>query len=236
MPNRLAAVAALALAAALASCTPTTTPATTTTTTAQHAEGPAADTTTGAGTPLSDAINSIPTAAEHRTGYTRDAFHLWIDADHNGCNTRQEVLIAQAVTAPTVGPRCSLTGGSWRSYYDDTTVTSAHQLDIDHVVPLAEAWDSGAWTWTADRRERYANDLAGGRSLIAVTAHANRSKGDDDPAEWMPPAADAQCTYAADWVRMKLRWNLTADTAEKTALARIAASCSTTTVAYTPAS
>jgi hypothetical protein len=79
-------------------------------------------------------------------------------------------------------------------------------FDIDHLSPLAEAWDSGAWAWDADTRMRYADDLDDPRSLIAVSASANRSKGDQDPAEWMPPAASYACTYITDWVAVKTRW------------------------------
>ncbi|MFE3653071.1 DUF1524 domain-containing protein [Streptomyces sp. NPDC059122] len=111
------------------------------------------------------------------------SFHLWVDADHNGCDTRQEVLLAEAVKKPKKSEDCKLTGRTWRSYYDDKTVTDARRLDIDHVVPLAEAWDAGASKWTTDRREQYANDLTAPRSLVAVSSGPNRAKGDKDPAE-----------------------------------------------------
>ncbi|WP_432146485.1 hypothetical protein [Streptomyces sp. bgisy084] len=75
--------------------------------------------------------------------------------------------------------------------------------------------DSGASKWTAQRREQYANDLDAERSLVAVSLGPNRTKGDKDPAEWMPPAKDATCTYVADWVAAKLRWKLTVDQAEQ---------------------
>jgi hypothetical protein len=186
----------------------------------------ASDAKAGGGTlQLADAVGRLKTAAESRTGYERDKFHLWIDADHDGCDTRAEVLIAEAVKKPRQGEDCKLTGGTWRSYYDDKTVTVARKLDIDHVVPLAEAWDSGASKWSAERLEQYANDLDAERSLVAVSLGPNRTKGDKDPAEWMPPAKDATCTYATDWVTTKLRWKLTADRAEQKALRAIAADC-----------
>jgi hypothetical protein len=174
---------------------------------------------------LADAVGQLKAAAESRTGYERDKFHLWIDADHDGCDTRSEVLIAEAVKKPRQGEGCKLTGGSWRSYYDDKTVTVARKLDIDHVVPLAEAWDSGASKWSAERREQYANDLGAERSLVAVSLGPNRTKGDKDPAEWMPPAKDAACTYVTDWVTTKLRWKLTVDGAERKALRTVSADC-----------
>ncbi|MFF7705493.1 HNH endonuclease family protein [Streptomyces lydicus] len=181
---------------------------------------------------LHDAIEVLPQAAESRDGYERSKFKHWIDADHDGCNTRAEVLLAEAITPPTLGPGCKLSGGTWLSYYDDQIVDGASGLDIDHMVPLAEAWDSGASQWTAARRQSYANDLGADRSLVAVTAKTNRQKADQDPAEWMPPATDARCTYLSDWVSTKLRWSLTVDRRERDALRQLAASCENTNVEY----
>ncbi|MFF8572697.1 HNH endonuclease family protein [Streptomyces sp. NPDC015408] len=186
---------------------------------------------------LAEAIAALPVAAESRAGYDRDAFRHWNSgADpSDGCNTRAEVLIAEAVEPPTVGPKCRLTGGRWWSYYDQVWVTSASGLDIDHMGPLAEAWDSGASTWSAAQREAYANDLGADASLVAVTARSNRSKSDQDPATWMPPAAEVHCRYIAEWVGTKLRWALSADEAEAEALREVAAGCPETTVTYEPA-
>ncbi|MGA5474237.1 HNH endonuclease family protein [Streptomyces arboris] len=189
-----------------------------------------------AGLPLVEAIGSIPVAEEKRTGYERDSFKHWVDEDGDSCSTRAEVLLAEAVTAPEQGARCSLSGGSWLSYYDEVEVTDARKLDIDHMVPLAEAWDSGAHAWTPERREAYANDLGADRSLVAVTAKTNRSKADRDPAQWMPPAESATCTYLVDWTATKLRWALAMDEAEKVALLNLAEPCTDSVVEYEPAS
>ncbi|MFJ4691731.1 HNH endonuclease family protein [Streptomyces sp. NPDC088766] len=186
--------------------------------------------------PLTDAVVALPLAGESRDGYTRDAFRHWnAGADPtDGCTTRGEVLLAEAVTAPAVGARCTLTGGSWLSYYDKVTVTDTSSLDIDHMVPLAEAWDSGASAWSAARREAYANDLGQQSSLVAVTARSNRSKSDQDPAEWLPPAPDAVCRYVAEWTATKLRWSLTTDQSERDRLTELADGCGDTTVTYAP--
>ncbi|MFJ7146720.1 hypothetical protein ACIQVT_00615 [Streptomyces sp. NPDC100445] len=90
---------------------------------------------------------------EDRTGYERSKFGGWVDADRDGCNTRAEVLEAEAVMAPTQGPRCALSGGEWYSPYDDRYIQGRSGVDIDHLVPLAEARDSGASAWTAKERE-----------------------------------------------------------------------------------
>ncbi|WP_318218796.1 HNH endonuclease family protein [Streptomyces sp. SCL15-6] len=186
---------------------------------------------------LSEAIAAVPVADESRQGYTRDAFRHWNTGDDptDGCSTRNEVLLDEAVEPPTVGSRCALSGGLWFSYYDQVWVTSASGLDIDHMVPLAESWDSGASAWTAARREAYANDQGAATSLVAVTARSNRSKADQDPAQWLPPAGEVHCRYVAEWVGTKLRWALSADETEVAALAEVAAGCPEQTVSYEPA-
>ncbi|WP_435239943.1 HNH endonuclease family protein [Streptomyces sp. YPW6] len=230
--------AALLTAATLTACTtepveaddpkPPATPATA----PSGAPGGAPD---ESGLPLTDAIRKIPVAEEQRTGYEREAFKHWVDEDGDSCTTRAEVLLAEAVTAPEQGARCTLSGGGWLSYYDEVEVTDARKLDIDHMVPLAEAWDSGAHDWTPERREAYANDLDAERSLVAVTAKTNRSKADRDPAAWMPPAQSATCTYLVDWTATKLRWGLSSDETEQAALLELAEPCADSVVEYEPA-
>ncbi|MFF3431379.1 HNH endonuclease family protein [Streptomyces sp. NPDC002602] len=187
--------------------------------------------------PIGVAVSALQLAIEDRTGYQRTSFKHW-NAGANpldGCNTRLEVLISEAVEAPEIGPGCTLTGGVWWSYYDERPVTPAGALDIDHLVPLAEAWDSGASAWTAARREAYANDLGQETSLVAVTARSNRQKSDQDPAEWLPPSADALCRYGSEWTATKLRWGLAVDELERDRLLDIAAGCGGTEVEFTPA-
>ena len=163
-------------------------------------------------------------ADDKTTGYNRSSFKHWIDADKNGCNTRAEVLIEEAITKPKVGSKCALTGGKWFSAYDGVEVTSASKLDVDHMVPLAEAWRSGAWKWSAAQRQAYANDLSDARALIAVTLSTNRSKGDKDPSLWLP--AKEQCTYTENWIAIKVKYSLTVDAKEATKLNSLVNSCS----------
>lgn len=184
---------------------------------------------------LSEAVEALPLAAESRQGYVRTAFKHWGDADHDRCSTRAEVLIAESRTKPVIEGKCKVSSGTWYSYYDGQTVTDPKALDIDHMTPLAEAWDSGASQWSPARREDYANDLGAETSLVAVTAKSNRSKADQDPAQWLPPLADARCTYAADWTATKLRWGLTADKAEVAALEKLAQGCGQQQVEYVKA-
>ncbi|MER6998584.1 HNH endonuclease family protein [Streptomyces sp. NPDC000410] len=197
-----------------------------------HAPAPAVETLL-----LPAAVEALPVAVEVREGYQRTSFKHW-NAGKNpsdGCNTRMEVLLHEAAESPEVLPGCKLSGGLWWSYYDNKWLTSASALDVDHLVPLAEAWDSGASQWTAGRREAYANDLDEDRSLVAVSAASNRSKADKDPAEWLPPSLDVRCRYASEWIATKLRWGLTADTTEREALRQLAPGCPGYSVSYAPA-
>lgn len=180
--------------------------------------------------PLHTAVADLPVAAEVRTGYARTLFPHWIDADGDKCNTRYEVLIAEATTAPTVKAPCTLSGGRWYSWYDDVSWTDPADLDIDHFVPLAEAWDSGARDWTTARRQAYANDLGDPRALDAVTDNVNQTKGDQDPATWMPSFAANRCRYIDDWVAVKIRWGLSIDAAERSALTTWAGKCPDVTI------
>lgn len=184
--------------------------------------------------PLREAVAALPVAEEVRDGYQRDRFRHWIDEDKDGCNTRAEVLINEAVLPPEVDAKCAVAGGSWYSPYDDVYVTDARTLDIDHMVPLAEAWDSGAFAWTAARRQAYANDLDEPLALVAVTARSNRSKADQDPATWLPPYAPAVCGYITAWTAVKTRWRLTVDAAEKAVLTDRANGCPNVPVAVHP--
>ena len=132
------------------------------------------------------------------------------------------MLIAESKVTPTyTSTHCAVAKGKWYSYYDGATWTLASDVDIDHLVALAEAWGSGARLWSVNNRTRYANDLGFSASLVAVTDNVNMSKSAKDPAEWLPPLASARCTYAIQWVQVKYRWRLTIDSAERTRLSSI---------------
>lgn len=165
-------------------------------------------------TTLQQLISQLVVAGEQGDGYDRDLFRHWIDADGDGCNTRREVLIAEAKVKPTVTGDCDLVGGEWYSVYDQVTTTDPSSFDIDHFIPLKEAWDSGAYAWSSDKRKDFANDLGFGKSLIAVTASSNRSKSDRDPSDWMPANTKYHCSYITSWVEVKIRWGLTVDKVE----------------------
>jgi hypothetical protein len=162
--------------------------------------------------PASAGDGTLFIASEYLEGYDRTLFKHWIDADKNGCDTRAEVLIAEAKVKPKKSTNCKLTGGKWISSYDGISYTNSSRLDVDHLVPLAEAWRSGAWAWSEELRTEFANNLSNEQALNAVTASVNRSKGDKDISEWLPKKN--VCTYLAGWVTIKARYELTVDVEE----------------------
>jgi hypothetical protein len=198
---------------------PTTTTTTTTTTTVA---------TTSVPTDIRRAL-TVLVVDDRRPpdGYSRDLFPVWLDLDGDGCDARVDVLVQESLTPPQVDRTgsCAVLAGDWRSRYDGALVSDPAELDIDHLVPLAEAWRSGADTWTADRRAAYANDVDDPEQLVAVTASSNRSKGDRDPSEWRPPDHSDWCWYATSWIRVKVRWHLSVDTAERDALGQMLETC-----------
>lgn len=167
-------------------------------------------------------LASLPTRPASASGYSRSKFRHWI-TQPDGCSTREAVLVRDAVSADIRG--CRVLSGQWFSPYDGTTSTMSSRLDIDHMVPLKEAWVSGASGWSPARRQAFANDLGWKGSLIAVSASSNRSKGDKDPARWMPSNRSYWCTYLFDWIDVKYRWSLTVDPVERQAITTDLASC-----------
>ncbi|MFG2512779.1 HNH endonuclease family protein [Streptomyces sp. NPDC048584] len=167
-------------------------------------------------------LATLDVRTENRTGYDRDLFPHWI-TQSGACNTRETVLKRDGSGVVT-DSSCAATSGSWYSPYDGATWSAASDVDIDHLVPLAEAWDSGASAWTTSRRQSFANDLTRPQ-LLAVTDNVNQSKGDQDPATWMPSRTAYRCTYVRAWVQVKYYYDLSVDSAEKSALTNHLASC-----------
>lgn len=167
-------------------------------------------------------LQALPVAPEtHTTTYERDYFGDWVDADGDGCNTRKEVLQAESATPIA----CSLRGGTWTSAYDRVSTSTARSFDVDHMVPLKEAWVSGAAAWSGQTLQAFANDLGYEHSLIAVSASSNRKKSDLDPASWMPSNLSFACQYLGRWVAVKYRWSLTVDSSEHTVLVQGIEAC-----------
>ncbi|AVT39218.1 HNH endonuclease family protein [Plantactinospora sp. BB1] len=169
-------------------------------------------------------LNALTVATQgSMTGYSRDLFPHWSTVS-GACNTRETVLRRDG-SGVGVDSSCYPTSGSWYSPYDGATWSDPADVDIDHIVPLAEAWRSGASSWTTSRRQSFANDL-NGPQLIAVTDNVNQAKGDQDPSTWKPSRTAYHCTYAKMWIRTKYNWGLRLQSAEKSALQTMLNTCS----------
>ena len=153
--------------------------------------------------------------------YSRDRFPHWRKEGRN-CDVRDTVLQRDGTNVKLDG--CNVVGGRWQSVYDNRTLSDPREVDIDHMVPLANAWRSGADEWDDAKRADFANDLTRPQ-LFAVSASANRSKGDQDPAQWKPPNRDYWCEYAQDWITVKHFWRLSVTTAEKVTLTDMLERC-----------
>lgn len=168
---------------------------------------------------------SLTIKAEVTSGYDRDLFRHWVDADSDGCDARKEVLIQESLTQVGLGDRCKVEVGSWLSVYDNQLITDSSKLDIDHMIPLKEAWDSGADQWTAAKRQAFANDLELPQALIAVSAGSNRSKSARDPSDWLPTNQSYICQYIQEWMIVKVKWELSVDQREFNTLSNVATRC-----------
>lgn len=178
-------------------------------------------------------LRELHVGSTYHAGYERSKFKLWDDIG-NGCTVRDRVLYRDAIRKPAVESGCRLVDGAWRSPYDGVRTRDPEQVQVDHVVPLAQAWGAGAWKWSARRREQYANDLGTSYDLLAVSAHSNESKGDQDPSQWLPPRRSFDCTYEADYTAVLWRWQLHISQALHRFLARHLKTCGWPRVATPP--
>jgi len=142
-------------------------------------------------------------------------FGDWIDSDHDCRNTRAEILAARSQTAVT--GTCTIKTGRWLDPYTGRTFDSAKALEIDHLIPVAEAYRSGAWKWTQAQRVAFYNDTS---LLVIASATANATKRDKDPSQWLPPDTTYSLEYIQRWARGKRTYGLTADAKERKFLAK----------------
>jgi hypothetical protein len=169
-------------------------------------------------------LDHLTVGSTYHRGYVRSKFSLW--SEHpDGCNTRYQVLIRDAVRKPIVEAGCYLAHGKWVSPYDGFTTTNPTKIQIDHVVPLAVAWGSGAWRWDAATRKAFANDLGTSYDLLAVSGRSNEAKGDSGPDKWLPPRRSFDCRYMADYTAVLWRWHLHIDPTQKSFLSNHLRTC-----------
>ncbi|MGX4733221.1 HNH endonuclease family protein [Kitasatospora griseola] len=157
-------------------------------------------------------------------GYTREKFPHWI-RQYGTCDTREAVLARDGQDV-VQDDQCRAVSGTWTSPYDGKVFTDAKALDIDHLVPLAASWRSGADTWTTDKRKQFANDLTHSQ-LVAVSAASNRAKADKGPDAWRPPLRSYWCTYSRAWTDIKHIYGLSVTEPEKSALTEMLDTCFT---------
>ena len=159
-------------------------------------------------TTLAITVAPVPTDVAE---YNRSQWKHWTDEDGDCQDARQEVLISESLIQVTFESekKCRVETGRWYGAFTGIYVEAPGDLDIDHLVPLKNAHDSGGWAWSADRKREYANYLVDLDHLIAVTKGANRSKGAKGPEEWRPPDEGYWCQYATDWTEVKMEWGLT---------------------------
>ncbi|MGW2719831.1 HNH endonuclease family protein [Streptomyces sp. NPDC001492] len=170
-----------------------------------------------------DELQTLTVEAPHpMTGYSRAKFPHWA-AQFGKCDTREVVLARDGVDVKQ-DEECRAVSGTWLSRYDNKSFASASQIDVDHMVPLANAWRSGADTWTTSKRKQFANDLEHSQ-LIAVSAASNRSKGDQSPDQWAPPNGAYWCTYSRAWTHVKSLYGLSVTGKEKSALQKMLGTC-----------
>jgi hypothetical protein len=155
-------------------------------------------------------------------GYSRERFPHWEERD--GCDAREAVLRRDGEDVSVEDGTCEVRDGTWHSPFDGEELTDPGDVDIDHMVPLANAWRTGASEWADEQRAEFANDLDR-PELIAVSAESNRAKGDQDPSQWRPPERGYWCQYAHDWVVVKHHWELSVTAAEKDALEDMLRTC-----------
>ena len=171
---------------------------------------PSMETSTAATPATTLAITVAPIRADIPE-YSRSQYKHWVDDDGDCQDARQEVLILESLVEVTFESEreCRVATGQWYSAFTGTYVETPGELDIDHLVPLKNAHNSGGWAWTSTQKQRYANDLVNPDHLIAVTRGANRSKGANGPEDWRPPDESYWCQYATDWTEVKMEWGLT---------------------------
>ena len=162
-----------------------------------------------------------------KTGYTRAQFPHWSDPDRNGCDARNDTLKRDLTNITyKVGTRdCKVLAGQLVDPFSGKALIFSSEkstVDIDHVVALSNAWQTGAAYFDKTKRSQIANDPL---NLLAVDAKLNRQKGDADAATWLPPAKSYRCDYVARQIAVKIKYSLWLTAPEKSAMSKILASC-----------
>jgi hypothetical protein len=160
------------------------------------------------------------------TGYTRARYgEAWVDVDHNGCRTRDDVL-SRDLTDRQYRDRCVVVTGTLLDPYTHRVLAfrkaDAAAIQVDHVVALADAWQKGAQQWSPEQRVAFANDPL---ELLAVGRQVNQEKSNSDAASWLPPYKPFRCAFVTRQVQVKAKYRLWVTAAERDAIRRVLAGC-----------
>lgn len=176
------------------------------------------------------ALNKLPVKGRApKTGYSREQFPHWKDPDKNGCDSRNDILkrdLTKVIFKADTN-NCKVIAGTLLDPYSNKLIEfdiskSSSTIDIDHIVALSNAWQSGAFQLTLDQRTNFANDPL---NLLAVDFKLNRQKGDGDAATWLPPYKSYRCTYVARQVAVKTKYKLWVTAPEKAAISNLLTAC-----------
>ncbi len=171
-------------------------------------------------------LDIIRVEPERTRGYERSEWPHWLALEGGCLNAREKVLIRDSRRPATLDAKgCSVKSGDWLDPYTGERYTDPQMVDIDHRVPLEEAYGSGGYDWSRERRAAYANDTSDPLTLLVSSREANRAKGSKGPEDWLPPKRDGICLYVADWILVKARWGLTMDERERVTVGNILTDC-----------
>lgn len=163
-------------------------------------------------------LDTLTVAPAQDVKYNRSEWKHWVDLDGNGCNTREDILIANGYEVESDPKSCKVLSGSWTESYAGKSFDNPSAMDLDHVVPLSWAASNGGNTWDAEKKTAFANDPG---NLFLSDASENRSKGDKGPSEYLPPNLDFQCTYANTFVSVIAKYGLTIPQPDKAAAQKV---------------
>lgn len=170
------------------------------------------------------ALEKLPVEDEHG-GHQRTRFGFYTDADGDACDTREEVVVAEALQIEMNVRNCNIFSGKWFSAFDGLTVENARGLDTEHLVSLEEAYESGAWKWSSTERNAYLNDLTHPEAILAVSDASSVARNDEDPGRWLPSNDAYLCDYLRNWVYMKTLYKMSVDPGERESIAASSLHC-----------
>jgi len=171
------------------------------------------------------AISSVTSShiSEKIPSYNRKFYKHWSDSNRNCLDTRQEILLERSIVAPTLNKKkCKVKAGLWKDFYYAEELVDVKEIDIDHIVPLKNAHESGAHAWPSEKKEIFANDL---ENLVITNKRYNRQKGSKTIAQWLPVEKEYACKYIHNWIHIKEKYQLKLSPEENQTIAQMGSNC-----------